>query len=156
MSSDAREGGFTLIEIMVALAVFSLAVLALVRLEGATARGAGLIGETLVGQLVARNVAVGALTEAQPPAPGRTSGSEVNGGRSWNWTRQISTAGDARVVRVDVVVTDLAGQQVGRMTMIRPPVAAAGGTVPAPGARPTATPTGTPTRTPAPPPGATP
>lgn len=32
-AGDRQEGGFTLIEIMVALAVFSLAVLALLRLE---------------------------------------------------------------------------------------------------------------------------
>ena len=42
------ERGFTLIEIMVALAVFSLAALALVRLESATIRGAAILDETLV------------------------------------------------------------------------------------------------------------
>ncbi|MDP1025977.1 type II secretion system minor pseudopilin GspI [Sphingomonas sp. KR1UV-12] len=141
---NRADAGFTLIEIMVALAVFSLAVLALVRLESATARGAGLIDETTVAQLVARNVAVEALTEAQPPAPGLTTGSEANGGRSWNWTRQVSSAGDARVMRVDVAVSNLAGQQVGRITMIRPPSAAAGQTTPVPGATPTPTPTATP------------
>ena len=94
---SSAEGGFTLIEIMVALAVFSLAVLALVRLESATVRGAGLIDETTAAQMVARNVALDALTEAQPPAPGRSNGIEVNGGRTWQWTRQISSTGEATV-----------------------------------------------------------
>ncbi len=136
------EHGFTLIEIMVALAVFSLAVLALVRLEGATARGASLIEDTTVAQLVARNVALDSLTGAQPPAPGLTNGAEVNGGRSWNWARRVSSAGDPRVMRIDVAVTNAAGQQVGRMTMIRPPAAAPA--APAPVPSPTASPTGTP------------
>ncbi len=118
------ERGFTLIEIMVALAVFSLAVLALVRLESATVRGAGLIDETTAAQMVARNVALDALTEAQPPAPGRSNGSEVNGGRTWQWTRQISSTGEATVVRIDVAVANRRGQIVGRVMMVRPPSAA--------------------------------
>ena len=83
MPSNRREQGFTLIEIMVALAVFSLAVLALVRLEGATVRGASIIDEDVAAELVARNVALDALTEAEAPVPGRTSGAETNGGRAW-------------------------------------------------------------------------
>lgn len=120
-----REAGFTLIEIMVALAVFSLAVLALVRLESATVRGAGLIDETTAAQMVARNVAIDALTEAQPPAPGRSNGTEENGGRSWRWTRQVSSTGEATVVRIDVAVANPRGQIVGRVMMVRPPSAPA-------------------------------
>jgi general secretion pathway protein I len=115
------QRGFTLIEIMVALAVFSLAVLALVRLESATVRGAGLIDETTAAQMVARNVAIDALTETQPPAPGRSNGTEVNGGRTWQWTRQVSSTGEATVVRIDVAVANPRGQIVGRAMMVRPP-----------------------------------
>jgi general secretion pathway protein I len=122
---NSAERGFTLIEIMVALAVFSLAVLALVRLEGATVRGAGLIDETTAAQMVARNVALDAMTEAQPPAPGRSNGTEVNGGRTWQWTRQVSSTGEATVVRIDVAVANVRGQIVGRAMMVRPPSSAA-------------------------------
>ncbi|KQR81310.1 type II secretion system minor pseudopilin GspI [Sphingomonas sp. Leaf343] len=121
MRSKLREQGFTLIEIMVALAVFSLAALALVRLESATVRGASIIDEDVAAELVARNVALDALTEAEAPMPGRTSGAETNGGRAWRWTRQVSSVGDARVVRIDVAVANRRGQVVGRFTMVRPP-----------------------------------
>ncbi len=121
MRSNVAERGFTLIEIMVALAVFSLAALALVRLEGATVRGASIIDEDVAAELVARNVALDALTEAEAPMPGRTSGAETNGGRAWRWTRKVSSVGDARVVRIDVAVANRRGQVVGRVTMIRPP-----------------------------------
>ena len=121
----SAEHGFTLIEVMVALAVFGLAVLALVRLEGAAIRGATSVEEATVAQMVARNVALDAATAAQPPAPGRSEGSEANGGRAWRWTRQISSTGDPRVVRIDVAVADRAGQVVARLSTVRPPSVAA-------------------------------
>lgn len=113
--------GFTLVEIMVALAVFSLAVLALLRLETATIRGAQVLDDSLIGGIVARNVANDAITEARPPVAGRTTGSEVDGGRSWNWVRQVSATGNASIVRIDVAVANRRGQIVGRTTAVRPP-----------------------------------
>jgi general secretion pathway protein I len=117
----SAEHGFTLIEVMVALAVFSLAILALVRLQGAGVRGAGLVDEALVAQMVARNVALAAYTEPQPPIPGRATGVERNGRSAWRWTRQVSSLGDAGVTRIDVAVQNRAGQVVGRLTVVRPP-----------------------------------
>ena len=116
-----RERGFTLIEIMVALAVFSLAVLALLRLESATIRGARTLDDSLVAGLVARNVANDAITDARPPVAGRITGSEVNGGQSWTWVREVRGTGNAAIVRIDVAVRNRAGQIVGRTTAIRPP-----------------------------------
>lgn len=106
---------------MVALAVFSLAALALLRLEGATLRSTAVLQSTLVAQMVARNVAIEAVTDARPPVTGRTGGMEQNGGRAWRWTRSVSAAGDAGVLRVDVAVADERGLVIGRMTMVRPP-----------------------------------
>ncbi len=140
-SDDRDEAGFTLIEIMVALAVFSLAVLALVRLEGATARGVGVVDDTTVAQLVARNVALDAYTGAELPPPGLTTGSEPNGGRNWNWRRQISPVGGGGVTRIDVAVTNLAGQTLGQLTMIRPAAQPAALPAQGPGPQPSATPT---------------
>ena len=113
--------GFTLIEIMVALAVFALAALALVRLEGATLRGVDFVDSATLAQIVARNVAVEAMTDAQPPAAGRSEGTEQNGGRRWRWTRDVRAIGDGQVVRIDVSVGDGDGRVLGRLTMVRPP-----------------------------------
>ena len=114
------EAGFTLIEIMVALAVFSLAVLALVRLESATIRGATILDETMVAGLVARNVAIEAVTDPTPPARGVSNGVEENGGRRWAWSRNVQATGNAAIVRIDVAVADPSGAVIGRASMVRP------------------------------------
>jgi general secretion pathway protein I len=111
--------GFTLIEMMVALAVFSLAALALIRLEGATIRGAGTLDTTLMAQMVARNVAFEALTDARAPTIGTATGIEQNGGRAWSWTRVTQPTGDTRILRIDVSVMDPSGRNAGRLTVVR-------------------------------------
>ncbi len=113
------ERGFTLIEMMVALAVFSLAALALIRLEGATIRGATTLDTTLMAQIVARNVAYTAMTDARAPTLGAANGVERNGGRSWAWTRVVQPTGDARIVRIDVTVMDPGGRRAGHLTVVR-------------------------------------
>lgn len=115
----SAEHGFTLIEMMVALAVFSLAALALIRLEGATVRGTSILESTLAAQMVARNVAIEAMTDTTPPAIGTAKGIEQNGGRAWSWTRETRPTGDSRIVRIDVEVADAAGSRQGHLTVVR-------------------------------------
>ncbi len=115
------QAGFSLIEMMVALAVFALAAMALIRLEGAIIRSASSLDRTMMAQIVARNVAVETLTDAQPPVTGISNGVEENGGRSWNWQRIAAPLGDQGAVRVDVTVSDTTGTALGRLTVVRPP-----------------------------------
>ena len=125
LSREHNSAGFTLIEIMVALTVFSLAALALVRLEGATIRSTGMLDSTLLAQIVARNVAVEAVTDTVPPVAGKAECNEQNGGRDWHWVRDVRAIGDGQVMRVDVSVADRDGRVLGRLTMVRPPDAVA-------------------------------
>jgi general secretion pathway protein I len=117
----SNERGFTLIEVMVALLVFGLAALALIRLQGAGIRGTATVDAATVAQIVARNVAVAAMTDARPPAAGRVQGTEVNAGRRWRWVREVRPTGDARILRIDVRVADQGGTVRGQLTMVRPP-----------------------------------
>ena len=70
--------------------------------------------------MVARTVAVEAVTDVQAPVAGRSDGRSANGGRDWTWTRVVSGTGDARIVRIDVTVADRSGQVLARTTMVRP------------------------------------
>jgi general secretion pathway protein I len=114
------ETGFTLIEMMVALAVFSLAALALLKLEGATMASTYELDRRTIAQIVARNLAAEALTDPVVATLGATTGEDVNGGRPWRWTRNARRIGDGRTVRIDISVADAAGQALASLTVVRP------------------------------------
>ena len=118
-----REGefGFTLIEILVALAVFSLAALALIRLETASIRGVTVLDRTMLADMVARNVALDAVTDTRAPVRGQGAGVETNGGTTWRWTRLVAPTGDPKIMRIDVAVQAPSGQIVAHATMVRAP-----------------------------------
>lgn len=111
--------GFTLIEMMVALAVFSLAALALLRLQGATVSSTAAIETRTIGQIVANNLAVEALTDAVPPPLGKNEGAVENGGRQWRWTRTAKRTADIRIVRIDIEVFDESGRLGGALSLAR-------------------------------------
>jgi general secretion pathway protein I len=103
------QAGFTLIEMLVALAIFSLAALALLRLGGATATNSASLSDQAMAQLVARNIAVETMTDPQPPAFGASQGDAVNGGRRWRWTRTVSRSPEARIQQIEILVQPEAG-----------------------------------------------
>jgi general secretion pathway protein I len=111
MSSGEKTGqqGFTLIEMLVALAIFSLAALALLRLGGATATNSASLSDQSVAQIVARNLAVETLSDPQPPVFGTSQGDAANGGRRWRWTRTVSRSPEARIQQIEILVQPEAG-----------------------------------------------
>jgi general secretion pathway protein I len=116
------RNGFTMIEIMVALAIFSLAALAMVRLQGYSVRSTAHLGDSSLAWQVARNVAVEILSNPAPPTLGETGGEDVNGGQSWRWTANTGKTDDARLVRIeiDVVGTGNAALRKAQLTIARP------------------------------------
>ncbi|MDB5688363.1 MAG: type secretory pathway protein [Sphingomonas bacterium] len=116
----SAESGFTLIELVVALAVFSLAALALLRLEGVSLSSTARLQDRLIGQIVARNIAVEALSDPEPPTMGLSNGEEQNAGRLWRWTRRTSAAPGPKLQRIDISVADDHGAAAGTMTVFRP------------------------------------
>lgn len=107
--ASARANGFTLIEMLVALAIFSLAALALLRLGGATATNSARLNDRAIAQAVARNVAVEVLSDPLPPAFGDVAGEAVNGGRRWRWTRRTARSPEARIQQIEIQVVAAEG-----------------------------------------------
>ena len=116
------RNGFTLLEIMVALAIFSLAALAMVRLQGYSVRSTANLGDSSMAWQVARNVAVEILSNPASPTLGETRGEEINGGQNWVWTATTSSTDDRRLVTVDIAVVGSgnAALRKARLTIARP------------------------------------
>ncbi|RVT93855.1 type II secretion system protein GspI [Sphingomonas crocodyli] len=104
---------------MVALAVFALAALALVKLEGATLFGAVAIERKAVAQIVARNQAVEILTDPVAPAYGTTNGVEANAGIQWRWTRIVDRMPETRLQKIAINVMDPEGNVAAQLLLIR-------------------------------------
>ena len=113
------EDGFTLVEMLVALAIFSLAALALLRLEGATMSTTALLQEQALAQTVARNLAVEAFTDPVAPPLGVIQGREVNAGRNWSWTRRTSLSPEPRIQQIVIEVRSDRGPEAASLTLFR-------------------------------------
>jgi general secretion pathway protein I len=111
--------GFTLVEMMVALAVFSLAALALLRLEGATVSNTARLQEQAMAQIVARNIAIETLTDPVAPAFGREAGQAVNAGRNWSWSRIVDRSPEPRIQMITVSVRSQIGPEAATLTIFR-------------------------------------
>ena len=107
------RAGITLIELLVALAVFSLAAMALLNLSGENTRSAARVEMRTLGGVVAENLAVEAMIDPDI-AEGRTSGAVPLAGRQWRWTRSVQGV-EAGLLRVDIAVATDEGQAADRV-----------------------------------------
>jgi len=119
VSARSAQEGFTLVEMLVALAIFSLAALALLRLEGATVSNTARLQEQAVAQIVARNIAIETLTDPVPPAFGSDAGQVVNAGRSWSWSRLVARSPEPRIQQIRIEVRGENGPEQAGLTVFR-------------------------------------
>lgn len=101
MADVAPREGFSLLEILVALAVFGLAAMALLNLSGESVRTAARVQDRTLGGIVADNVAAEAVLGLTTEGAGRA----VLAGRHWRWRRDIQPTGVAGLERIEVRVS---------------------------------------------------
>ena len=101
-SAPAR--GFTLLEVLVALAVIAIGLAAAIRVGATNGANAIHLRDKTFAQYVAANKATELLLQADWPAVGTQRGHAALGPVEWSWATRISETFDARVRRVDVEV----------------------------------------------------
>lgn len=100
----SRSRGFTLVEVLVALAIVAIALVALVRAAAVQVQSFDALRErTLAGWVAANVVTETRLTGVFPPI-GRSDGHAQFGGRDWRWQREVVATRDAEIRRIDVRV----------------------------------------------------
>lgn len=104
--------GFSLIEMLVALTVFSLVVLALLNLAGENTRAAVVIHERVMAGLVAENLAAEAMLAGSPALREHASGERETGDMNWRWSRRLQATDNPRIARIDITVTAADGEQI--------------------------------------------
>ena len=100
----AGPAGFTLLEVLVALAVVAIALAAAVSGTATHADAAAHLHARTLAHWVAQNRLTQTQVAGEWPGPGTTTGVEEMGLREWQWTRQVEATADERVHRVTVAV----------------------------------------------------
>ena len=105
---------------LVALAIFSLAALAIVRLQAVSARSAYELRERTMAEVVARNLMVERLTDPHAPSFGSVTGKATNFGRDWQWRQGTAPLQDNRLVAITIRVDSGSGQSPAVLSFVRP------------------------------------
>lgn len=106
MFTNAKQNGFTLIEVLVAVAVLAIGLLAVTRVTGIAIRNSAYIKQKSVAHWVAMNVMASAemgLTMV-PAAGGHQSGEQEMLGKRYPWKMVASDVTNLPIVQVELTV----------------------------------------------------
>ncbi len=103
--SRSQQGGFTLMEVVVALAILAITMTALVKGVGENASNQAYLEKRTLAQWVAFNRIAQLQLNDKPRVLGQTSGVDQMAGRDWHWLSALTTTPDPHVYKVTVEVT---------------------------------------------------
>lgn len=101
---DRLHRGFTLVEVLVALAVLAIALSAVLRTMGQAIDATTTLRERTVALWVAQNRLVEHRMRRDWPAPDTKDGDTELGGVKWFWREQVSTTPEPKIRRIEITV----------------------------------------------------
>ncbi len=96
--------GFTLLEVLIALAVLALSLGAVIKATSDYTGNQSYLRDRTMAMWVARNVLVRFQVEGEWLSVGERKGSEEMGNQEWRWMTRISQTEEAELRRLDVEV----------------------------------------------------
>ena len=96
--------GFTLLEILVAVAILAIALAAILSGMARYADNASYIRQKTIALWVAHNRLSEIKTEANWPSTGTSDGTVEMAGQNWKWVTNVQTTPDDYLRRIDVTV----------------------------------------------------
>ena len=104
----SSSSGFTLVEVLAALAIFSIGAMGLVQIATENTRSIGRIETVALARIVADNEMAEFLSRSGPVEVGASESREVElGGRKWRWVRVVQPTPNALMVSVRVKVSEV-------------------------------------------------
>jgi len=103
-----HKTGFTLIEVLIALVILSLSLMAAIKVASGVTRSAIDLQEITIAQWVAMNKLVELRLAKSLPRTGRTNGQDEMAGRDWRWDIIVNETPYPKLREVRVEVKPLA------------------------------------------------
>ncbi len=98
------EPGFTLIEVLVALAVVAIGMLGVIQAVGFSAQTSSYLREKTIAHWVAMNRLTEARLLTDPPPEGKSSDTVEMAGLRWHWTMEVQPTPLQSMRRIDISV----------------------------------------------------
>ena len=101
----SHDDGFSLLELLVAIAILSLAVIPMLSNQAFALRSATDIQEKALAQIVAENTLVTFTARQFPPQTGTVSGTQTQGTIPFDWTAGITAVPGQKMLMITVTVS---------------------------------------------------
>ena len=99
-----KKRGFTLLEVLVALAILAVALAAIIKTTTANAENARYLRDKTLAHWVAMNVLTEIQVREEWPALGKKDGTAMMAEQKWFWIMRISPTADKELRRLDIQV----------------------------------------------------
>jgi general secretion pathway protein I len=99
-----KKAGFTLVEVLVALAIISIALLAALRVAGGGTNSVGDLRDRVLAGWVAQNLLAEQRARGDWPSPGILRGQQQQAGVDFAWREEIIATPNVMFRRVDIRV----------------------------------------------------
>lgn len=96
--------GFTLVEVLVAVAVLAIALAGVISAMARQASNAGYLKQKTIAMWVAHNRLAELQLQGEAPETGRSDGKVEMSGAEWQWNAAVISTEDPRLRRVDIEV----------------------------------------------------
>nr|VFK58342.1 MAG: general secretion pathway protein I [Candidatus Kentron sp. TUN]VFK64360.1 MAG: general secretion pathway protein I [Candidatus Kentron sp. TUN]VFK67281.1 MAG: general secretion pathway protein I [Candidatus Kentron sp. TUN] len=100
-----KDGGFTLIEVLVALGILTIVLGALIKGLAENTRNAAYLQDRMIAHWIAANTVTEIQLREDWPFPGTEQGSTTMAGREWYWTSRIAETDDPNLRRIHMEVS---------------------------------------------------
>lgn len=104
MQGGVGQRGFTLIEVLVALAILTMSLMIAIKVASEVTNSAIRLRDKTYAQWVALNKVAELRLQTTWPPTGKSDGNTDMAGRTWHWTTEVKNTEDKSVRRLEVSV----------------------------------------------------